>query len=463
MMSDNKTIPCEVIRDLFPSYIDGLTNEVTNREIEAHNAGCADCAAILASMKNPQVEPAAGEPASAKKEIDFLLKNKRRNLKIILGSLAGAVAVALAILGLRLFVIGDPLYGDWIAYHVQVSGSDIVLDGSPVDSAHGISKVTFEEVDGGVYAYTRAVLASPLHPGEFRAHYTAQGAVRQIYLNNRVIWAEGVTISSYVSSLYETRHEYMGSMSDNARTADALNLSAYIGHYTNELQTGQRPYAWIIKLSEPVHEKQLKTIESDMNSLGYVLLGLIGNLDEVTFDYTMNGSHITHTVTTEVASQYFGQDIKDCGQNVRVLHSLIQKTGLDATLYPTPTETYGAEEAEAEQQTTLRVVNSSEEEWQSISCAVYRSGEIASSQGAMHADGTLIKRYESTVFNLVPQDFGNVGLNGSEYEWEAAFDVETADGKTHSIVQRVRISPQASTSGTIEIVGNSKDGFRLKG
>ena len=57
MMSDNKTIPCEVIRDLFPSYIDGLTNEVTNREIEAHNADCADCAAILASMKNPQVEP----------------------------------------------------------------------------------------------------------------------------------------------------------------------------------------------------------------------------------------------------------------------------------------------------------------------------------------------------------------------------------------------------------------------
>ena len=27
-------IPCEIIRDLLPSYIDGLTSDVTNKEIE---------------------------------------------------------------------------------------------------------------------------------------------------------------------------------------------------------------------------------------------------------------------------------------------------------------------------------------------------------------------------------------------------------------------------------------------
>ena len=29
-------IPCEMIRDLLPSYIDELTNDVTNKEIEEH-------------------------------------------------------------------------------------------------------------------------------------------------------------------------------------------------------------------------------------------------------------------------------------------------------------------------------------------------------------------------------------------------------------------------------------------
>ena len=29
-------IPCEVVQDLFPSYIDHLTSETTNKVIESH-------------------------------------------------------------------------------------------------------------------------------------------------------------------------------------------------------------------------------------------------------------------------------------------------------------------------------------------------------------------------------------------------------------------------------------------
>ena len=32
---------CEIIRDLLPSYVDGLTSEESNREITAHVAECA--------------------------------------------------------------------------------------------------------------------------------------------------------------------------------------------------------------------------------------------------------------------------------------------------------------------------------------------------------------------------------------------------------------------------------------
>ena len=33
-------IPCEMIQDLLPSYIDELTSDVTDREIEAHMMEC---------------------------------------------------------------------------------------------------------------------------------------------------------------------------------------------------------------------------------------------------------------------------------------------------------------------------------------------------------------------------------------------------------------------------------------
>ena len=44
-------IPCEVIKDLFPSYVDGLTSDVTNGEIDRHVKDCSLCRAVLESMK----------------------------------------------------------------------------------------------------------------------------------------------------------------------------------------------------------------------------------------------------------------------------------------------------------------------------------------------------------------------------------------------------------------------------
>ena len=36
-------IPCEMIQDILPLYVDELTSEVTNKEVEAHLAECEAC------------------------------------------------------------------------------------------------------------------------------------------------------------------------------------------------------------------------------------------------------------------------------------------------------------------------------------------------------------------------------------------------------------------------------------
>ena len=43
-------IPCEMIQDLLPSYIDELTSEVTNREVESHVSECGQCKKVLDEM-----------------------------------------------------------------------------------------------------------------------------------------------------------------------------------------------------------------------------------------------------------------------------------------------------------------------------------------------------------------------------------------------------------------------------
>jgi len=43
---------CEIIQDLLPSYIDGLTSEVSNQEIEVHLKECTECRKYLEEMKS---------------------------------------------------------------------------------------------------------------------------------------------------------------------------------------------------------------------------------------------------------------------------------------------------------------------------------------------------------------------------------------------------------------------------
>lgn len=49
---------CEIIRDLMPSYIDGITSEESRQEIRKHLEECSDCRKYEASMRQIAASPA---------------------------------------------------------------------------------------------------------------------------------------------------------------------------------------------------------------------------------------------------------------------------------------------------------------------------------------------------------------------------------------------------------------------
>ena len=63
-------IPCEIIQDLLPSYIDELTSDVTNREVEAHMTECEQCRNVFRQMKAPDIEMADNEEKETSEESD---------------------------------------------------------------------------------------------------------------------------------------------------------------------------------------------------------------------------------------------------------------------------------------------------------------------------------------------------------------------------------------------------------
>ncbi len=315
-------IPCELIRDILPSYVDGLTDPVTNREVEAHVAGCPDCRNALEAMKTPEPVPVEQEP------IDFLRKNRKRNRRIAVGSIVAAAVIVCAALLIRTFFIGHSLYGDWVDCEPQVDGTHLVLDGTTDFDPDGIGRITFTEVDGMVTASAKVFHHSPFHRNSFHAEYTASAPITQVRFNDRILWSEGETISRLASQVYGTRHDYMGDASANDRTARALNVGSYLGPYTNELHTAQQPYDWTLVLEENIAPEDRLLRENDMESLAYAMLAVIDNLDSVTYEYTVNGETCAKTITTADATAFFGQDIKSCGLSVRLLNDLIAQTGL---------------------------------------------------------------------------------------------------------------------------------------
>ncbi len=313
-------LPCEVVRDLLPSYVDGLTSETTNELVEGHVETCAPCRAALDAMRTPEEKT---EDPSGVKEIDFLKKNRRHNRSVVLWSIAGALLLAFAVLFVRAFVIGEELRGSIVLHDIQVDGNRLVAKIDCADSARVVRDVYYEEENGVVTLRAQGVLVSFLHGPGAKADYTASEPIRQVRVGGRVYWDDGAAISALVSDVYATRHEYVGDMPANGRTAIAIGMADDLRQYTNELHTSDRPYVWKINVSDQLPGADRARKERDMTSYACVLLAMIGNLDEVRSVYTVDGAAAELAVTADDATALFGRNVKDCFDSPRLLSELM--------------------------------------------------------------------------------------------------------------------------------------------
>lgn len=330
-------LPCEVVRDLLPSYVDGLTSETTAAMVEAHLDACPDCRAALEAMRGPEAPQIS---AQDKKEVDFLKKNKRRNRRIALASVLTALALLVGILGVRLYVTGDRLGGESVYARTEVEGDQVTLTCACMDSLQAVSDIRFTEEDGVVTATARAVLPSFLHRGDSRGVYRAAQPIREVRFNDRVLWANGKNISAVTSNLYKSAHDYVGDMPANLESARALGLTARLGDFSNELETENAPYAWIIRLDSALVGGDIEGMRGELQHLGYALLAVIGNLDEVRFEYTRADAAAqddqqwiklqqdTVSVTTADANAWFGTDVKACAKDIGLLEELLTRADL---------------------------------------------------------------------------------------------------------------------------------------
>ena len=446
-------IDCEIVQDLFPSYIEGLTSDKTNTVIEEHLEGCEKCSKVLASMRGSSVENVNISPEE-KQEIDFLKKNRKRNRRILFGSIAGALLLVLVVISLQVFAIGTKNDTNLVLMNLNVVDNELDFTAVPTGSGNAVASLDFTEKNGVVTVQARTVLVSPFHKGSLNGTYTASEIIKEVRIGSRIIWSDGATVSALASELFATRHDYIGDMPANNRTANALSLKSFLGAFTNELETAAEPYGWKILLSEDIHAAKLAQKEQDMDAFGRVIVGLIGNLDHVTFVYRSEGVEKSRTITAEKASAFLGEDIKNCGKSIRTLDSLVQKTGLSLYAF------WDGEDSASQEEAWLRIKNLSDTEILEVGEAFYTNGQLRSSGSGINADGTPHSIGDTFWLSFSEEEFGG-SWNANDL-LEIAISFKTPDGKEIEISEKIRVSNATGIIYDFVLTGNEKDGYRLE-
>ena len=71
-MKNIPELPCAIVEDLLPTYVERLTSEETNMAVEAHLASCPACAAKRTAMGAKETEAAGQNAEETAREVDYL-------------------------------------------------------------------------------------------------------------------------------------------------------------------------------------------------------------------------------------------------------------------------------------------------------------------------------------------------------------------------------------------------------
>lgn len=445
-------LPCDVVRDLFPSYIDGLTSDTTNEIIKEHVEECAPCKEILRAM---QIPTAATFNAEEKKTVDFLKKNRRRNGIIALGSMLAAILVIGIALCLKTFFVGKYAYPELMAWDLEVSGKRMELE-VMLGQHLAVSSVNYEEEAGVVKVSAEYVGRSIFNQeSNYTSEYIADEEITQVWIGDRIIWSRGEKISGMTSKVYNTAHEYMGDMSANFETAAALDMTYYLGEFTNQLESSDKPYVWRMCLEEDISKIERENKEQLMWSYACVLLAVIENLDGIEFEYTVEGKGETLWLDADRATDAIGIDIKGCGKEPALLEKLIRATSLNLYVYDRDITKEKMEEA-----LHIKLVNCTEMPIATWSVSYYLDGELCGTQVGMNADGSSVKAGEDLEFSLTPMEF-------DEEQWDAVTTVEVKvqicdeNGKEYTVEGIESFPKEFWVYYKFQLKGNPTEGFTV--
>lgn len=226
-------LPCEVVKDLLPSYADGITDDKTSELVKEHLASCEPCRIALEAMRENEEEPSEKETA----EIDFLKKSRRKGIKIAVIAACCAALIALAAVLIKLFVIGRDARYENLSVSIDVNEKTLSVTGEALDSNRAVSGIKFTEKDGEVAVTARTVVKSLLHNGEAKGEYVSENTIEKVSVNGKTVYENGeftLTFSDEMINAGKENWEHYNSLPEIERMLMSTSpgfMSRYFGSW----------------------------------------------------------------------------------------------------------------------------------------------------------------------------------------------------------------------------------------
>lgn len=409
-------------------------------------------------MKTPDMEATEKEI----KEIDFLKKAKKKHQKNIILCVAIVWAIAVIIFCARNYFSGQYMNTDYLAYNLDVSGAELSVAVNAT-SKQGIQKIDISESEGIVEISVRCVPKSFFYKTTANASYVASEEIRQVWMGDRIVWANGEMISPLTSSLYAVYNPYIGNMPSNGKIVNVLNMTAYTGGFTNELQTSTKPYSWKIIFKNDFSSSRQEAFEERLKMYAYIFLAQIGNLDEVIYEYKVDRETKMLSVTSSEASEFAGAEIKAVGTDINLLETLVRKTELSNVVLggasvESNTQVDFSYSDQTEEVLEFTVLNYAEDAVYGIFLNV-ECGNVSGQQGMSEANGNALQSGLNVNFRLIPEDFAAEINDGSKAT--IRLSVMDQDGNFHEVQGEVYADLFWGTKYKLNLSGNADTGYFL--
>lgn len=315
-------IPCEMIQDLLPLYVDRLTSETTDREVQEHLETCEACGKLYETMTG---EPKITGSLNELPEIEYFKQVKRKNRRKVIGAALGVLGLLAVLLLGRYFVIGVPV-GECYAT-VTAQGDEWLVEGSILDSALVFSRYRIEEENGEkklvIYGRLPSFVGGDASFSIILPHYE-----QTLVVNGMRILPDDTVIDKQTKQLFDAKNPYIGDMSANGKLAIILGIGEKLGNFKNSLQTTEEPYGWTLEFEDEWEAADEEWKNLKMYDFACILLALIDNCSEIHWTYERDGETCTMSVDTSTAEEFLEKPVKSYGETLESLQELMQKLGM---------------------------------------------------------------------------------------------------------------------------------------